>query len=639
MQSRWWFAGLVVLPLVVAGACGGQGKGRPGAVAPPDDDSDLIDVAPFSRPDPANAPAVTPAGLGTSVTGHVQPGTTLTLVATVGDYDVTLAIPKYGASRITDIKMTPFTSLDLEGVTVLAGVLLEPEGLLLESPATLTMAPKGTAKAVAPPSDVAIDLGVAFSGRGDGYHGALVRAEGATRWFRVDHFSGYALAAFSEKGLSDLKAVVGASWEVSLEREIAAKVVDYKMSCGASGCSLGQMSELKEAIRTDLATFYDKVVKPRIVSPYSTPAAVAAAMTKFFGWGHDVGILGMEELFQAEFGEAADALSARIADCIEDAGARCEAAADNIAGETLSFYGGLPPGARAGLADLRTFGRIAALGGHQAEAAAGAYLARCLQTLCTNAAVTAWAAKTCEFQCAPENTAPTTGALSSVSEVATSEIARRSSGVTAGPAFCSAPVDPGLAGTYVREGDPDRGCRGIWFEEWYDPAVGPLPFLTGAPLPAADSFGLTETPSGGFYANVTGVTFNFPVTHSTGHLTGQLPAIDTSSIGESYPEGKCNGHINVFEVRVLERTPDQKYRVEVTLEGNMYGETDIPERQSQTHGVRFVEYPRCTRTFIQKEVKTWKSELPEDVRAVGSCGMRSSMTGPDYILMRPGGRP
>lgn len=424
-------------PTVLGGAGGAAPLGEAGVAG---DAGAASDEPTFQEPDPAHAPAVTPSGFGVPVVGSVTPATSLTLETTAGAYAVKLVIPEYAASRAATVTMTPFSEIDLEGVEIRAGVILQPEGLSFKRSATLTLTPLDEA-ADLPDPNVPYEVGIAFEAEGAGYHGEPVRIEGNTRRLLIDHFSGYALANFADNGLMNLRQVVSASWEASLNREVLAIVENARAAC-ATDCST--QPPLIEQLYMPHKAFYRKVVRDRVTAPYSTAAALADDLKAFFAWGRQVSLHALEDRFEAEFEEATSALAAKLAACIEEAGVACEA--DNpITDEAISFYGGLPPGIKSAIANLGDLGRVSPYFDDHTIDVAAAFITQCLEKICGNSQVAAGSKAACESICASNG-----GASSAKrSGGAKSPLAKASGGVTAeAGAWCTSDVGSAIVSYY-----------------------------------------------------------------------------------------------------------------------------------------------------------------------------------------------
>lgn len=141
---------------------------------------------------------------------------------TIGIAGMTLAIPAGAVPEGTTITATPLRSL--QGSPFAAapvGLKLEPSGLVLLQPATLTL-PK--------PQGEGVVVGFGFDGDGDGFHLVPTSGSGDTVQLRVWHFSG---AGTLTARLSELNTVLDYETtraEAQAEQRIAAALTDAALN-------------------------------------------------------------------------------------------------------------------------------------------------------------------------------------------------------------------------------------------------------------------------------------------------------------------------------------------------------------------------------------------------------------------------
>lgn len=107
--------------------------------------------------------------------------------------NATLTVPAGATKTNVDVRVTPIRSAaHLPLKSFVAGVQLDPDGLQLEQPATLTIrvakVPKGRL------------VGFTYSGKGRALHPYPVKRSGNVLTFRIGHFSGYGAGIESDPG-------------------------------------------------------------------------------------------------------------------------------------------------------------------------------------------------------------------------------------------------------------------------------------------------------------------------------------------------------------------------------------------------------------------------------------------------------
>lgn len=256
--------------LLLATAChGGEGGGKGAAWL-------TADVKPTNvrlTLDTANAVSevVTPRGATLAAAG--EDGTFFTLT-----------IPK-GALRANQrITMIPIRKVDglplKDGAR--AAVQLEPEGLRLLKPATLTIE---VAQHVATAEQVAF----AYVGRGSDVHLYPAGGDSLQTELELLHFSGYGFgkAPPGDPGVEMLQHA--AAQEARLEARAAAVIQEAKARKGDE-VTLADYAPQLEAIAIE---YYDTIIRPLMQVAETDDRMAECALQQFFGWDRTLQLLGL----------------------------------------------------------------------------------------------------------------------------------------------------------------------------------------------------------------------------------------------------------------------------------------------------------------------------------------------------------
>jgi hypothetical protein len=272
-MSRWTISriALAVVTVTLLGACGGGGGGESGA-----------------RPEWLDAPA-RPVNLELSLDRKEARARTIgpaggTISATSANgARYTLRLPKGALLGDTRITMTPVRSLGglpLDGGMV-AAVHLEPDGLALMAPATLTIERKG-----APPAAERVAFAYFGAGR-DAHLYPTTEASGRVE-MSVLHFSGYGYgrAAPNDRGRLDLQ------YATSYEARLSARVSRLLADAGASDDPAVARSS-QAAIEQAMLQYYDAVLRPLMSTAETDDRMAECALARAHGWERQLMLLGV----------------------------------------------------------------------------------------------------------------------------------------------------------------------------------------------------------------------------------------------------------------------------------------------------------------------------------------------------------
>jgi len=162
-----------------------------GASTPPASPTGAGTFVPTAQSSPGAGTSVTPQLDSANLVDALIPekGGQVTLTLSNG-IAYNLTIPEGALLNDQEITMTPITRIDgmLLSGGLIAGVELQPEGLVLDKPATITIfVPKGY--------DVKQIVGIGYHGKGTGFHLDLATGDGKTISMMIDSFSGHGAAS------------------------------------------------------------------------------------------------------------------------------------------------------------------------------------------------------------------------------------------------------------------------------------------------------------------------------------------------------------------------------------------------------------------------------------------------------------
>lgn len=236
----------------------------------------------------------------------------------------TLAVPGGALLLPTTIRMTPLAAVGNLGMSggLVAGVQLEPSGLKLNLPATLTVEP-------ARPPDGARLTGFAYRGAGaelrlHALYPADVHANRFT--LRVSHFSGYGAGSATA---ADRDAQRQAHPPTEPADQLAQRVADEVQRLRA--CELGgdscDRARLEEELHAVAALWWERLVRPALIAARGDCRGAAAANGEYVAWARQVELLELEG-FEARVAEGEAHVIAILDNCVDEAFERCTAQND-----------------------------------------------------------------------------------------------------------------------------------------------------------------------------------------------------------------------------------------------------------------------------------------------------------------------
>src|SRR3954453_11633 len=249
-----------------------------------------------------------------AVSQLVSAATGGTLTATGPDGSTyKLDIPAGALSSDPTITMTPVASIGgLPFTAAVAGVDLQPEGLLLLKPARLTIAP-----AHAPPAARQVTLG--WHAGGQDLH--LEPTSGNGFVFGIEHFSGYEVA----DGTSKQVAAQLQRPPIS-SREQLSQAIYQATKSGHAG----------EDLPPILESYFDTTIKPLLDQARSDDAVVSLALTEALGWARQVELLGLGD--DPALKARSNQVTSELVTIVQNAGGR---AADRCIAGDLGQVGGM----------------------------------------------------------------------------------------------------------------------------------------------------------------------------------------------------------------------------------------------------------------------------------------------------------
>lgn len=217
MLRKCVFLSVIIVMILSLWACGGAAPVEEEEEVTPVEDEEIITPAEEEAEEVEAAPLIT-RSMSRSVKVTLDSGRSAGAVisadggiisATAADGSrFTLSFPVKSVLGAKEVTLTPVSAMEglpLSGRLV-AAVQLEPEGLRLFKPATLT---------IELPDPVPAEnlIGFAYSGSGEGFHLTSLEVSGATLTFQLMHFSG-----------------VGAGTGIAADYEILAHVIDGNLA-------------------------------------------------------------------------------------------------------------------------------------------------------------------------------------------------------------------------------------------------------------------------------------------------------------------------------------------------------------------------------------------------------------------------
>jgi hypothetical protein len=261
----------------------------------------LLSCSIFTGASPTTA---TPSGAGTPVSNTqptLGPGTKVTpeldnkdlvdalIPAKGGQVILTLPsgvaynlnIPKGALLNDQEISMVPITRIDgmrLSG-GLIGGVQLEPEGLELLTPATLTITvPKGY--------DPKQMVGFGYHGEGDGFHLDLASGDGKTITLPIFSFSGHGAASGTPGSIAN-----------QADQPVASPADAYaqQLTNAVKQCVGQDDSQCVSLIQMIIDQYNDKI-QPALSDAQNNDNLIDSAAGAFLQWLHGVELLGLDRV-------------------------------------------------------------------------------------------------------------------------------------------------------------------------------------------------------------------------------------------------------------------------------------------------------------------------------------------------------
>jgi hypothetical protein len=268
----------------------------PPIAAPPDQHPIPVPGPGPQAPTPTPTPTATPSGTFPETPDPIDVGAEtldtdhavthesffpLTTTAADGT-KYTLTIPNGALASPTNITMTPVTAIQGMPLGQLIGAVhIEPYGLQLLKPATLT---------IEPPSDapIAEQTGFLFQEGGDDFHLAPLQ-DTQKLTLTLTHFSTPGAARATDAQRANVASHAPVRNLAQLEQALA----EYARSLRANdlGQPVGAVPD-PATLRTD---YYNEVVKPELQAAENEDAKVEPAIADALGWARQFATLGAED--------------------------------------------------------------------------------------------------------------------------------------------------------------------------------------------------------------------------------------------------------------------------------------------------------------------------------------------------------
>ncbi len=261
-----------------------------------------------SKTPATSTPGTSPSGSGSPVsTVQVTPGSGTKVTPTLDNQNLvdalipakggqihltlpsglaySLDIPDGALMNDQEITMVPITRIDgmrLSG-GLIGGVQLEPEGLELLTPATLTITvPKGY--------DPKQMVGFGYHGEGDGFHLDLATGDGKTITLPIFSFSGHGAAS----GTPGSTANQAAQPTNSAADAYAQQLTNAATQCASAGEDDSQCLPLIQM----LIDQYNNKIQPDLTAAQNDDSKIDSAAGAFLQWLRGVELLGLDRLIK-----------------------------------------------------------------------------------------------------------------------------------------------------------------------------------------------------------------------------------------------------------------------------------------------------------------------------------------------------
>ncbi|MGD0878169.1 MAG: hypothetical protein ABSA01_08500, partial [Anaerolineales bacterium] len=254
----------------------------------------------------ASTPPASPPGTGSPVSpvqATAMPGTKVTptldskdlvdaLIPTKGGQinltlpngiAYSLSIPNGALMDDQEVTMVPITRIDgmrLSG-GLIGGVQLEPEGLELLTPATLTITvPKGY--------DAKQMVGFGYHGAGEGFHLDLATGDGKTISLLIFSFSGHGAASGTPGSIAN-----------QADQPVASPADAYaqQLTAAATQCaSAGEDDSACLPLIQMIIDQYNDKIQPALSDAQNNDRLIDSAAGAFLQWLHGVELLGLDRV-------------------------------------------------------------------------------------------------------------------------------------------------------------------------------------------------------------------------------------------------------------------------------------------------------------------------------------------------------
>ncbi len=214
-----------------------------------------------------------------------------------------LTIPKGALLQQEEIRLTPVRAISGLPLTggMLASVQIEPEGLFLLEPATLT--------AELPNSvDSSQLVGFGYHAQGAELHLYPFEASGGTLTFPIFHFSGYGVGKGTKAEL------------IPYEPTSAEDQMEHALG--------GKTKEDKQVEKESIQLYFDEIVLPRLEEGRSDDGALLVGLGHLFSWYISLKQWDLEASFPNQVGVASRLASEGLKNAVDRAHKKCVANKD-----------------------------------------------------------------------------------------------------------------------------------------------------------------------------------------------------------------------------------------------------------------------------------------------------------------------
>ena len=186
-------------------------------------------------------------------------------------------------AEITVIPVANVGGLPLEGGSI-AAVQLEPDGLRLMQPATLTITPR---------TEVPIEEQVAYGYFGNGQDAHLYPLEIDSERIEMTllHFSGYGFGRAPQNDPGRKALQKAASYEARVSAELA-EVISAERARQILGVGESPDQPLNEAFDDVSNAYYDEILRPLMKTAETDERMAICALTRYFTWLRQLTLLG-----------------------------------------------------------------------------------------------------------------------------------------------------------------------------------------------------------------------------------------------------------------------------------------------------------------------------------------------------------